>query len=52
MFTDETVKKGTKNILLKILPINAATDIIGNFPNLIMQGIALLSANHALFSLL
>jgi hypothetical protein len=46
VFTDKTVKQRAENVLLKIPAIDRAANIIGDLPDLALQGGALLGARH------
>ena len=52
MLADKTVKQSPKHILFEVPAVHSATDIIGYFPDLALQGIALLGAGHMLQSIL
>ena len=52
MLADKAVKQSPKHILFEVPAVHSATDIIGYFPDLALQGIALLGAGHMLQSIL
>jgi hypothetical protein len=44
-----TLEEGAENILLEVPAIDSTTHVVGDFPNLALQGVALLDACHDLF---
>jgi hypothetical protein len=46
VFADEAVEESAEDILLEVPAIDRATHVVGDFPNLALQGGALLDACH------
>ncbi len=46
VFTDETVEKSAEDILLEVPAIDRAAHVVGDLPDLPLQGGALLDACH------
>jgi hypothetical protein len=49
VLADEAIEEGAKDILLEVPAIDSAAYVVGDFPNLALQGGALLDACHSLF---